>query len=59
MVTWFERTREFLSLIEPKESKFLARLVEDFFDTALVSTWKRKGFNSLDSVMIFRNYCVP
>ncbi|KAL8182520.1 UNVERIFIED_CONTAM: hypothetical protein K2H54_057669 [Gekko kuhli] len=36
MVTWFERTREFLSLIEPKESKFLARLVEDFFDTVLV-----------------------
>ncbi|XP_077209307.1 synaptonemal complex protein 2-like isoform X1 [Paroedura picta] len=36
MVTWFERTREFLSLIEPKESKFLARLVEDFFDTTLV-----------------------
>ncbi|XP_060100348.1 synaptonemal complex protein 2-like [Heteronotia binoei] len=36
MVTWFERTREFLSLIEPKESKFLATLVEDFFDTALV-----------------------
>nr|XP_056710949.1 synaptonemal complex protein 2-like [Euleptes europaea] len=36
MVTWFERTREFLSLIEPKESKFLAKLVEDFFDTALV-----------------------
>ncbi|XP_048364066.1 synaptonemal complex protein 2-like isoform X2 [Sphaerodactylus townsendi] len=36
MVAWFERTREFLSLIEPKESKFLAKLVEDFFDTALV-----------------------
>ncbi|KAJ7338526.1 hypothetical protein JRQ81_012428 [Phrynocephalus forsythii] len=29
-------TREFLSLIEPKESKFLLNLVEDFFDTALV-----------------------
>ncbi|XP_078249563.1 synaptonemal complex protein 2-like isoform X2 [Pogona vitticeps] len=36
MVTWFERTREFLSLIEPKESKFLVNLVEDFFDTALI-----------------------
>ncbi|XP_054841829.1 synaptonemal complex protein 2-like [Eublepharis macularius] len=36
MVTWFERTREFLNLIEPKESKFLSRLVEDFYDTALV-----------------------
>ncbi|XP_066480553.1 synaptonemal complex protein 2-like [Tiliqua scincoides] len=29
-------TREFLSLIEPKESKFLISLVEDFFDTALI-----------------------
>ncbi|XP_042320353.1 synaptonemal complex protein 2-like [Sceloporus undulatus] len=36
MVTWFERTREFLSLIEPKESEFLVNLVEDFFHTALV-----------------------
>ncbi|KAM6455200.1 synaptonemal complex protein 2-like isoform 2-T3 [Liasis olivaceus] len=36
MVTWFERTREFLSLIEPKESKYLVNLVEDFFDTALI-----------------------
>ncbi|XP_061447891.1 synaptonemal complex protein 2-like isoform X2 [Rhineura floridana] len=36
MVTWFERTRDFLSLIEPKESKFLVNLVEDFFDTALI-----------------------
>ncbi|XP_062986088.1 synaptonemal complex protein 2-like [Elgaria multicarinata webbii] len=36
MVTWFERTRDFLSLIEPKESKYLVNLVEDFFDTALI-----------------------
>ncbi|XP_063156014.1 synaptonemal complex protein 2-like [Candoia aspera] len=36
MVTWFERTREFLSLIEPKDSKYLVNLVEDFFDTALI-----------------------
>ncbi|XP_044311143.1 synaptonemal complex protein 2-like [Varanus komodoensis] len=36
MVTWFERTREFLSLIDPNESKFLANLIEDFFDTALI-----------------------
>ncbi|KAH0617930.1 hypothetical protein JD844_016692 [Phrynosoma platyrhinos] len=36
MVTWFERTREFLSLIEPKENNFLVNLIEDFFDTALI-----------------------
>nr|XP_028594412.1 synaptonemal complex protein 2-like [Podarcis muralis] len=36
MVIWFERTREFLSLIEPSESTFLVHLVEDFFDTALI-----------------------
>ncbi|ETE65392.1 Synaptonemal complex protein 2-like protein, partial [Ophiophagus hannah] len=33
--TWFERTREFLSLIEPKENKHLVNLVEDFFNTVL------------------------
>ncbi|KAF7248809.1 Synaptonemal complex protein 2-like, partial [Varanus komodoensis] len=31
-----QRTREFLSLIDPNESKFLANLIEDFFDTALI-----------------------
>ncbi|XP_026570830.1 synaptonemal complex protein 2-like [Pseudonaja textilis] len=36
MVTWFERTREFLSLIEPKENKHLVNLVEDFFNATLV-----------------------
>nr|XP_034981403.1 synaptonemal complex protein 2-like [Zootoca vivipara] len=36
MVTWFERTREFLSLLEPSESTFLVHLVEVFFDTALI-----------------------
>ncbi|XP_053103567.1 synaptonemal complex protein 2-like isoform X4 [Hemicordylus capensis] len=35
MVTWFERAREFLSVIEPKENRSLVRLVEDFLDTAL------------------------
>ncbi|XP_067424521.1 synaptonemal complex protein 2-like [Emydura macquarii macquarii] len=36
MVSWFERAREFLILIEPAENKSLLRLVEDFFDSALV-----------------------
>ncbi|XP_065254408.1 synaptonemal complex protein 2-like [Emys orbicularis] len=36
MVSWFERAREFLILIEPAQNKSLLRLVEDFFDSALV-----------------------
>ncbi|KAL7984507.1 hypothetical protein Chor_003077, partial [Crotalus horridus] len=36
MVTWFERTREFLSLIEVKESNYLVNLVEDLCDTTLI-----------------------
>ncbi|XP_077664826.1 synaptonemal complex protein 2-like [Eretmochelys imbricata] len=36
MVSWFERAREFLILIEPAKNKSLLRLVEDFFDSALV-----------------------
>ncbi|XP_059580412.1 synaptonemal complex protein 2-like isoform X1 [Alligator mississippiensis] len=36
MVTWFERTREFLMLIEPAQNNYLMKLVEDFFDSALV-----------------------
>ncbi|XP_006025490.1 synaptonemal complex protein 2-like isoform X2 [Alligator sinensis] len=36
MVTWFERTREFLMLIEPAQNNSLMKLVEDFFDSALV-----------------------
>ncbi|XP_030405296.1 synaptonemal complex protein 2-like [Gopherus evgoodei] len=36
MVSWFERAREFLILIEPEQNKSLLRLVEDFFDSALV-----------------------
>ncbi|XP_015666311.1 synaptonemal complex protein 2-like [Protobothrops mucrosquamatus] len=36
MVTWFERTREFLSLIEVKESIYLVNLVGDLCDTTLI-----------------------
>ncbi|XP_075777377.1 synaptonemal complex protein 2-like [Pelodiscus sinensis] len=36
MVSWFERAREFLILIEPAQNKSLLKLVEDFFDSALV-----------------------
>ncbi|KAM7174666.1 synaptonemal complex protein 2-like [Macrochelys suwanniensis] len=36
IISWFERAREFLILIEPAQNKSLLRLVEDFFDSALV-----------------------
>ncbi|KAM6375901.1 synaptonemal complex protein 2-like [Alca torda] len=36
MISWFERTRAFLILIDPNENKFLMLLLEDFFDSALV-----------------------
>ncbi|XP_050186967.1 synaptonemal complex protein 2-like [Myiozetetes cayanensis] len=36
LVSWFERARAFVTLIDPKENKFLMLLLEDFFDTALV-----------------------
>ncbi|XP_074432068.1 synaptonemal complex protein 2-like isoform X8 [Larus michahellis] len=36
LVSWFERTRAFLILIDPDENKFLMLLLEDFFDSALV-----------------------
>ncbi|KAM9285907.1 synaptonemal complex protein 2-like [Cariama cristata] len=36
LVSWFERTRAFVILVEPNENKFLMLLLEDFFDSALV-----------------------
>ncbi|XP_070603352.1 synaptonemal complex protein 2-like isoform X2 [Erythrolamprus reginae] len=36
MVTWFVRTKEFLTLIESKENKDLENLLEVFFTTALM-----------------------
>ncbi|CAM9249474.1 unnamed protein product [Bubo scandiacus] len=36
LVSWFERVRTFVILIDLKENKFLMSLLEDFFDTALV-----------------------
>ncbi|KAM6142978.1 synaptonemal complex protein 2-like [Phoenicopterus ruber ruber] len=36
LVSWFERARAFVILIDPNENKFLMLLLEDFFDTALV-----------------------
>ncbi|NXV14370.1 SYC2L protein, partial [Cepphus grylle] len=38
LVSWFERTRAFLILIDPNENKFLMLLLEDFFDSALTSS---------------------
>ncbi|NXS45399.1 SYC2L protein, partial [Balaeniceps rex] len=37
LVSWFERARTFVILIDPNENKFLMLLLEDFFDSALVS----------------------
>ncbi|XP_047928097.2 synaptonemal complex protein 2-like isoform X3 [Anser cygnoides] len=36
LVSWFERTRGFVILIDPNENHFLMALLEDFFDSALV-----------------------
>ncbi|XP_029897443.1 synaptonemal complex protein 2-like [Aquila chrysaetos chrysaetos] len=36
LVSWFERARAFVILIDPNENKFLMLLLEDFFDSALV-----------------------
>ncbi|NWR11924.1 SYC2L protein, partial [Paradoxornis webbianus] len=36
MISWFERARAFLTIIDPNENKFLMLLLEDFFDLALV-----------------------
>lgn len=38
LVSWFERARAFVILIDPNENKFLMLLLEDFFDAALVCT---------------------
>ncbi|NWX11667.1 SYC2L protein, partial [Aegotheles bennettii] len=37
LVSWFERARAFVILIDPNENKSLMSLLEDFFDSALVS----------------------
>ncbi|NXI12415.1 SYC2L protein, partial [Irena cyanogastra] len=36
MISWFERARTFVTVIDPNENKFLMLLLEDFFDSALV-----------------------
>ncbi|KAI1243077.1 hypothetical protein IHE44_0000649 [Lamprotornis superbus] len=36
LVSWFERARAFVTIIDPHEDKFLMLLLEDFFDSALV-----------------------
>ncbi|XP_064561352.1 synaptonemal complex protein 2-like isoform X4 [Zonotrichia leucophrys gambelii] len=36
LVSWFERARVFVTIIDPNENKFLMLLLEDFFDSALV-----------------------
>ncbi|XP_072780368.1 synaptonemal complex protein 2-like [Taeniopygia guttata] len=36
LVSWFERARAFVTIIDPNENKFLVLMLEDFFDSALV-----------------------
>ncbi|XP_065485914.1 synaptonemal complex protein 2-like [Caloenas nicobarica] len=36
LVSWFERARAFVTVIDPEKNKFLMSLLEDFFDSALV-----------------------
>ncbi|XP_009990086.1 PREDICTED: synaptonemal complex protein 2-like, partial [Tauraco erythrolophus] len=36
LLSWFERARGFVNLIDPNQNKFLMLLLEDFFDSALV-----------------------
>ncbi|NXA24415.1 SYC2L protein, partial [Ibidorhyncha struthersii] len=36
LVSWFERARAFVIVIDPNENKFLMLLLEEFFDSALV-----------------------
>lgn len=36
LVSWFERARGFVIVIDLNENKFLMPLLEDFFDLALV-----------------------
>ncbi|NXL51987.1 SYC2L protein, partial [Podilymbus podiceps] len=40
LVSWFERARTFVILIDPNKNKFLMLLLEDFFDTALLVTFQ-------------------
>ncbi|KAM4684561.1 synaptonemal complex protein 2-like [Amazona ochrocephala] len=35
IISWFERAREFVNLIDQNENKLLMQLLEDFFDSAL------------------------
>ncbi|XP_061202214.1 synaptonemal complex protein 2-like [Neopsephotus bourkii] len=36
LVSWFERARDFVNLMDPNENRLLMQLFEDFFDSALV-----------------------
>ncbi|NXW84357.1 SYC2L protein, partial [Alopecoenas beccarii] len=36
LVSWFERARAFVTVIDPEKNKFLMSVLEDFFDSALV-----------------------
>ncbi|XP_033916233.1 synaptonemal complex protein 2-like [Melopsittacus undulatus] len=51
LVSWFERAREFVNLIEPNENKLLMQLLEDFFDSALVCMCTKRETRSLLAVM--------
>ncbi|NXL97198.1 SYC2L protein, partial [Tyrannus savana] len=54
LVSWFERARAFVTLIDPKENKFFMLLLEDFFDTALVPlTFQNIFLGKKDLVNLF------
>ncbi|NXY77234.1 SYC2L protein, partial [Glareola pratincola] len=52
LVSWFERARAFVIVIDPNENKFLMSLLEDFFDSALVRTGV-KGAEGKELVNLF------
>lgn len=43
LVSWFERARAFVTVIDPENNKFLMSLLEDFFDSALVCMYIKRA----------------
>lgn len=43
LVSWFERARTFVTVIDPENNKSLMSLLEDFFDSALVCMYIKRA----------------